>query len=48
VVFDSQHQVLDDDSIDKIYHGDPQADASIDTADNGAPANDDLVTQAST
>jgi phosphonate transport system ATP-binding protein len=48
VVFDSQRQVLDDDSIDKIYHGDPQADTSIENAVNGAPANDDLVTQAST
>ena len=48
VVFDSQKQVLDEASINRIYNGDPQAETSVDVAFDGAPASDDVVTQPST
>jgi phosphonate transport system ATP-binding protein len=48
VVFDSQNQVLDEASINRIYNGDPEAETSVETAFNRAPASDDVVTQPST
>jgi phosphonate transport system ATP-binding protein len=48
VVFDSQKQVLDEASINRIYDGDPQADTSAGAAFDGAPASDAVATQPST
>jgi len=48
VVFDSQKQVLDDVSIDRIYNGSPKDDASLETARGDVPASDGAVTQPST
>jgi phosphonate transport system ATP-binding protein len=48
VVFDSQKQVLDDVSIDRIYNGEPQADTPVATGFKSAPVGEDVVTQPTT
>jgi phosphonate transport system ATP-binding protein len=47
VVFDSQEQVLDEASIEKIYHGDPSADRLEDSAPKTLPDRGEAISQSS-